>query len=216
MRHLLLKIRTLLPLALAAMLGAAPTLAKEPVTAGPARHERGERGPDKRDQRETGPQSDAREREYRRDTNRATAPEIRSTRDESRDRDPPAIRDDRRNEVRAYRNDGRDDVRPHAYFDDRHREVVRHYYADRYRANDCPPGLARKHNGCMPPGQLKAWRIGHPLPRDLIYYDAPAAIVIRLGAPPDMHRYVRVGADILLIAIGTGLVVDALEDLSGI
>jgi Ni/Co efflux regulator RcnB len=213
MYHPSFKIRTLLALVLAAMLGAAPTLAKEPVTAGPARHERSERGPDKRDHREVRPQNNTREREYRRDTDRA-APATRGARDDSRDRDPPAIRDDRRNEMRAYRNDRHDDVRAHAYFDDRHREVVRRYYADRYRANDCPPGLARKHNGCMPPGQLKAWRIGHPLPRDLISYDAPAGIVIQLGAPPDLHRYVRVGADILLIAIGTGLVVDALEDLS--
>ena len=24
-----------------------------------------------------------------------------------------------------------------------------------YRAEGCPPGLAKKHNGCMPPGQAK-------------------------------------------------------------
>ena len=24
-----------------------------------------------------------------------------------------------------------------------------------YRAGGCPPGLAKKHNGCMPPGQAK-------------------------------------------------------------
>ena len=33
------------------------------------------------------------------------------------------------------------------------------------------------------------------------------------AVPPSGHKYVRVAADILLIAIGTGLVVDAIEDL---
>jgi Ni/Co efflux regulator RcnB len=36
---------------------------------------------------------------------------------------------------------------------------------------------------------------------------------LRLGPPPPRHRYVRVAADILLIAIGTGLVIDSIEDL---
>jgi Protein of unknown function (DUF1236). len=88
------------------------------------------------------------------------------------------------------------------------------YYGDRYRAGHCPPGLAKKRNGCMPPGLAKQWRIGYPLPRDVRYYDAPGDIVLRFGMPPEGHRYVRVAADILLIAVGTGMVVDALEDLN--
>ena len=87
------------------------------------------------------------------------------------------------------------------------------YYGDRFRAGDCPPGLAKKRNGCMPPGQAKKWRIGAPLPRDVVYYPVPDAISIRLGVPPAGHKYVRVATDILLIAIGTGIVVDAIEDL---
>jgi Ni/Co efflux regulator RcnB len=31
--------------------------------------------------------------------------------------------------------------------------------------------------------------------------------------PPEGHKFVRVASDILLIAIGTSLVVDAIEDL---
>ena len=101
-----------------------------------------------------------------------------------------------------------------AYFTERHREVVRSYYGERYRAGSCPPGLAKKRNGCMPPGLAKQWWIGYPLPRDVRYYDAPGDIVLRLGMPPEGHRFVRVAADILLIAVGTGMVVDALEDLN--
>lgn len=104
--------------------------------------------------------------------------------------------------------------RASAYFTDRHREAVHRYYGDRFRAGDCPPGLAKKRNGCMPPGQAKKWRIGAPLPRDVMWYDAPGDIVLRLGMPPEGHRFVRVAADILLISVGTGMVVDAIEDLS--
>jgi len=36
---------------------------------------------------------------------------------------------------------------------------------------------------------------------------------VQFGPPPSGHRYVRVAGDILLIALGTGLVVDAIQDL---
>ena len=101
-----------------------------------------------------------------------------------------------------------------AYFGDRERSIVRDYYSSEFRSGHCPPGLAKKNNGCMPPGQAKKWRVGHPLPGDVVYYDLPSAVVVRLGTPPSGHRYVRVAADILLIAVGTGMVVDAIEDLS--
>jgi Ni/Co efflux regulator RcnB len=38
---------------------------------------------------------------------------------------------------------------------------------------------------------------------------------VQIGPPPAGHRYVRVAGDILLIAIGTGMVVDAIQDLGG-
>ena len=43
------------------------------------------------------------------------------------------------------------------YFGDRHRAAIRDYYDHQYRSGHCPPGLAKKHNGCMPPGQAKKW-----------------------------------------------------------
>lgn len=109
----------------------------------------------------------------------------------------------------------RSDVDIHVHFGDHQRDVIRHYYADQYRSGHCPPGLAKKHNGCMPPGQVKKWRIGRPLPREVIYYDLPPAVIVQLGPPPHGHRYVRVASDILLIAVGTGMIVDAIADLSG-
>jgi Ni/Co efflux regulator RcnB len=98
-------------------------------------------------------------------------------------------------------------------FEDRHRVVIHEYYVSEHRAGHCPPGLAKKNNGCMPPGQAKKWRVGHPLPHDVIFYDLPPPLVVQIGAPPPGYRYVRVAADILLIAVGTGLVIEAITDL---
>jgi Ni/Co efflux regulator RcnB len=98
-------------------------------------------------------------------------------------------------------------------FDDRRRVIVRDYYVSEYRTGHCPPGLAKKHNGCMPPGQAKQWQIGRPLPREVVYYELPPALVVQLGTPPSGYRYVRVASDILMIAIGTGLVLEAISDL---
>ena len=98
-------------------------------------------------------------------------------------------------------------------FTDQHRVAIRDYYAAEFRGGHCPPGLAKKNNGCMPPGQAKKWRVGHVLPANVIYYDLPPALVVKLGTPPAGHKFVRVAADILMIAVGTGLVVSAIEDL---
>lgn len=100
------------------------------------------------------------------------------------------------------------------YFDDRQRTIAHDYFGQRFRRGHCPPGLAKKSNGCLSPGQAKKWRIGYPLPRDVIFYKLPPALLGQLGYPGPGHRYVRVAADILLIAVGTGMVIDAIEDLN--
>ena len=99
------------------------------------------------------------------------------------------------------------------YFGEPQRLAAHEYYAPRFKAGHCPPGLAKKRNGCQPPGQAKKWQMGRPLPGDVIYYPVPSGVSVQLGLPPAGHKYVRVAADILLIAIGTGMVVDAIEDL---
>lgn len=103
-----------------------------------------------------------------------------------------------------------------AYFGGTQRQAVHDYYGSQFKSGHCPPGLAKKGNGCMPPGQAKKWRMGYPLPHDLTYYAVPATLIGRLGPPPAGHKYVRVASDILLIAIGTSMVVDAIEDLGGL
>jgi len=105
------------------------------------------------------------------------------------------------------------EVRIGGYFGDQQRAVTREYYDKQYRAGRCPPGLAKKNNGCMPPGQARKWNVGQPLRSDVVYYPVPQSLMIELGAPPAGHKYVRVGSDILLMALATNLIVDAIPAL---
>ena len=129
-------------------------------------------------------------------------------------------RDDQRGERGDDNNSRRDrDGQSNAkrgHFEDRQHVVVREYYVEQFRGARCPPGLAKKHNGCMPPGQARKWQMGRPLAREVVYYEVPQPLLIQIGPAPSGHRYVRVASDILLIALGTGMVVDAIQDLGRI
>ena len=105
-------------------------------------------------------------------------------------------------------------IQPGGFFNDGQRRHAHQWYGEQYRAGHCPPGLAKKNNGCMPPGQAKKWAKGRPLPRDIVVYELPNDLRYRL--PPAGYRYVRVANDILLMAIGTRMVVDAITDLGRI
>jgi len=114
----------------------------------------------------------------------------------------------------ARSDDRHDDRKEHGrHFSERDRVVVHEYYQGEFRRGNCPPGLAKKHNGCLPPGQAKKWHVGQRLPGDMAYHEVPPAIVVRLPPPGAGHQYVRVASDILLIAVGTGMVIDAIQDL---
>lgn len=157
----------------------------------------------------------------------AIAPAVHAEKPEWAGQGRSDARQERRSEERRYerereehreeRADRRGDAqrRPmvELRFSDMDRRYVRDYYGAQISAGHCPPGLAKKHNGCLPPGQAKKWRVGYPLPVDLRRYPLPADILIRLPIPPAGHEFVRVASDILLIAVGSGMVIDAVEDL---
>lgn len=91
--------------------------------------------------------------------------------------------------------------------------LVRDFYGKQVSQGKCPPGLAKKGNGCQPPGQAKNWQRGQPLGSDVRYYDIPNELRLRLPTPPRDHRYVQSGTDLLLIQAGTAIVVDAIVDI---
>ena len=98
-------------------------------------------------------------------------------------------------------------------FDDDKRRIAHDWYREQYGSGRCPPGLAKKNNGCMPPGQARKWTLGKPIPAGVVYYEVPQSLIVKIGLPPAGQRYVRVANDLLLIAVGTGMVIDAIEDL---
>jgi len=81
------------------------------------------------------------------------------------------------------------------------------------RAANARLDFPRGNNGCLPPGQAKKSHVGPRLPRDIVYYELPRAVIVQLPPPSAGRRYVRVASDILVIAVGTGLVIDAIPDL---
>jgi Ni/Co efflux regulator RcnB len=109
----------------------------------------------------------------------------------------------------------RREARVGGYFNDHDRQVTRVYYVEQERHGHCPPGLAKKNNGCMPPGQAKkVYMVGQPLPTSVVYYPVPQQVLVQLPPPPPQHKYVRVAGDILLIAVGSSMVIDAMNDLT--
>ena len=119
---------------------------------------------------------------------------------------------------KGHGNRGRGDDDEHRrhrgdFFNDQHRGAVHEYYGAAFSSGRCPPGLAKKNNGCMPPGQAKKWRMGRPLPREVVHYQVPQDLIVRLGPPPPGHRYVRVGGDILLMTTTNAIIVDAIQNL---
>lgn len=110
----------------------------------------------------------------------------------------------------------REDVKVGAYFNDQHRQAARAYYHQHYsNAKNCPPGLAKKNNGCMPPGQAKKWAVGQPIPRGVAVYTVPQPVLVQLPPPPYGYRYARIGNDIVLVQTQNQLIVDIIVGLLG-
>ena len=96
---------------------------------------------------------------------------------------------------------------------------------------DCPPGLAKKGNGCLPPGQARKWFApgqrfavaGYPRDRDIYgYYDwyglRPYLVPLRYNSlyydGPGSY-YTNYGGNIYHVATGTDLVLGLIPLLGG-
>ncbi len=98
---------------------------------------------------------------------------------------------------------------------DRDRMAVRSYFRTEYVGGNCPPGLAKKGNGCLPPGQASAlWAIGRPLPSAVAYYPLPEALLMQLTPAPAGYEYVRIGSDVLLMVTATRVIREPIADLA--
>ncbi|MCB1971771.1 MAG: hypothetical protein H6851_13835 [Geminicoccaceae bacterium] len=104
----------------------------------------------------------------------------------------------------------------HGVFDQAVRERVRGYYATEARGGHCPPGLARKNNGCLPPGQAgKRYEVGEILPADVRIGSLPRRLRDSLPPPPEDSYYGVVDGAIVRVGRATGKVLEAVDILSG-
>ena len=95
------------------------------------------------------------------------------------------------------------------------RAIVYQYYRRQFSAGRCPPGLAKKGNGCQPPGQAKKlWVVGQPLPPAVVYQPVPQVVTQRLEPVPAGYEYVRVDDDVLLMDKANRMVADVVNDLN--
>ena len=102
---------------------------------------------------------------------------------------------------------------------DRDRQVVYTYYRTEFANGRCPPGLAKKGNGCLPPGQAfgqprNVWVVGQPLPPTVVYQPVPPVLVERLEPVPPGYGYVQVDNDVLLMDMANRIIADVVNDLS--
>mgnify|MGYP003631784862 CR=1 FL=1 len=104
-----------------------------------------------------------------------------------------------------------ENAHPQVYFNADRKAVIRNYYSKSQKPKNCPPGLAKKNNGCQPPGQAKKWRRGEALPREAVYSDVPGALIDELGRTPEGDKIVQIDSDLLLINTSTGMVLDAFD-----
>lgn len=86
-----------------------------------------------------------------------------------------------------------------------------------YGTGGCPPGLAKKHNGCLPPGQAKkVYRdavVGRHVPPNAVY-TIPRDVRVTLPRPPAGYRYAVVNDQVVLVS-RTDVVVDIIRNIIG-
>ena len=129
--------------------------------------------------------------------------------------DRRAYKQEEKAEKRADKRERRD-IPQGAYFNDQQRTYVREYYTTNYgNGRNCPPGLAKKNNGCMPPGQARNWVIGQPVPRGVTVYSVAQPVIRMLPPAPYGYRYARIGGDVVLVQQQNNVIVDIIQGLLG-
>ena len=110
----------------------------------------------------------------------------------------------------------REEIKQGAYFNDQQRTFVREYYTTTYKdGKRCPPGLAKKNNGCLPPGQARNWVVGQPVPSNVTVYSVAQPVIRMLPPAPVGYRYARIGGDIVLVQQQNNIIVDIIQVLLG-
>lgn len=101
------------------------------------------------------------------------------------------------------------------HFGDHDLEIIKAHYLRNHhhgkgKNKSTPPGLAKK--GAYPPGIRKQLQRGKGLPPGLDREPLPADLEQHLAPLPKGYVRVRVGADLVIMGVDTGIVVDIVRD----
>jgi hypothetical protein len=113
-----------------------------------------------------------------------------------------------------HANKGKKEKSGHGVIGSDDLQILRDFLKEDH-AKNCPPGLAKKDNGCLPPGIAKKYAVGQTLPDGVKFSDLPAALLKKLH-PVAGHKYGKVDNDVVLISEATKKVVDAVSLISAI
>lgn len=92
--------------------------------------------------------------------------------------------------------------------------TIRDYMREHHRPS-CPPGLAKKRNGCLPPGIARKYTLGKPLPKGIAAKRLPDDLLSKLR-PIAGYQYRQIDNDIVLISEATQTIADAVTLLSAL
>jgi hypothetical protein len=94
----------------------------------------------------------------------------------------------------------------------RDRELFAAWAAAEYGKGKCPPGLLKRESQCLTRGHpRKRYTVGLPLPAGVVPAPVPLDLSRRVGMPPIGYRYGMIDGDLVKLAVGSGLAVDALD-----
>ena len=127
---------------------------------------------------------------------------------------PAAADDEHQGKQEKHGHDDRTEEHVKVHFGESQHAAVQGWYEQQIKAGHCPPGLAKKHNGCLPPGQAKKrYVVGQPLPPVVVVERVPTVLVPRLRTAPPGYEYVWVDGDVLLMETRTRRISDAIAAL---
>jgi hypothetical protein len=109
-------------------------------------------------------------------------------------------------------DDGHDAQKVYYSFWNDDRDIIKTYLRDRH----CPPGLAKKHNGCRPPGHAKVYQPGFVLGPDIHWSPLPHDLLALLHPAPRGYQYVEVDKNVYLIGEASKKIIDAVTLLSAL
>lgn len=98
----------------------------------------------------------------------------------------------------------------YVFITDRDRSTIRNYMHKHHKKH-CPPGLAKKHHGCMPPGHhIRHYRVGEIVPQESILETLSRSLLGQLSPAPRGYRYVGVDNDVYLMNNNSRQISDAI------